>query len=59
MDRERLGVIGVCGWGGMALNAVAVDKRTARIAKSRHIPPTLGCASSPSSKLRSTVANRT
>jgi len=27
VDRERIGVIGVCGWGGMALNAVAVDKR--------------------------------
>jgi fermentation-respiration switch protein FrsA (DUF1100 family) len=27
IDRERIGVIGICGWGGMALNAVAVDKR--------------------------------
>lgn len=27
VDRERIGVIGVCGWGGMALNAAAVDKR--------------------------------
>jgi len=27
VDRERIGVIGICGWGGMALNAVAVDKR--------------------------------
>jgi len=26
-DRERIGIIGVCGWGGMALNAAAVDKR--------------------------------
>jgi fermentation-respiration switch protein FrsA (DUF1100 family) len=26
-DRERIGVIGICGWGGMALNAVASDKR--------------------------------
>ena len=25
VDRERIGVIGICGWGGMALNAVAVD----------------------------------
>ncbi|NLS25087.1 hypothetical protein S2M10_00500 [Sphingomonas sp. S2M10] len=27
VDRERIGVIGICGWGAMALNAVAVDKR--------------------------------
>lgn len=27
VDRERIGVIGICGWGGIALNAVAVDKR--------------------------------
>lgn len=27
VDRERIGVIGICGWGGMALNAAAIDKR--------------------------------
>jgi len=27
VDRQRIGVIGVCGFGGMALNAAAVDKR--------------------------------
>ena len=27
VDRKRIGIIGVCGWGGMALNAAAVDKR--------------------------------
>ncbi|MBA8881825.1 alpha/beta hydrolase [Phyllobacterium myrsinacearum] len=27
VDRERIGVIGICGWGGMALNAAASDKR--------------------------------
>ncbi len=27
VDRNRIGVIGICGWGGMALNATAVDKR--------------------------------
>jgi fermentation-respiration switch protein FrsA (DUF1100 family) len=27
VDRERIGIIGICGFGGMALNAVAVDKR--------------------------------
>jgi uncharacterized protein len=27
VDRARIGIIGVCGWGGMALNAAAVDKR--------------------------------
>ncbi|VFR88945.1 Dienelactone hydrolase and related enzymes [plant metagenome] len=27
VDRERIGAVGVCGWGGITLNAVAVDKR--------------------------------
>ena len=27
VDRESIGIIGICGWGGMALNAAAVDKR--------------------------------
>lgn len=27
VDRSRIGIIGICGWGGMALNAAAVDKR--------------------------------
>jgi fermentation-respiration switch protein FrsA (DUF1100 family) len=33
-DRERIGVLGICGWGGMALNAVAVDKRVKAVAAS-------------------------
>jgi len=27
VDPERIGIIGVCGWGGMALNAAAIDTR--------------------------------
>lgn len=27
VDRGRIGIIGICGWGGMALNAAAIDKR--------------------------------
>ena len=34
VDRERIGVVGICGWGGMALNAVAVDKRVKAVAAS-------------------------
>lgn len=34
IDRERIGIIGICGWGGMALNAVAVDKRVKAVATS-------------------------
>jgi hypothetical protein len=34
VDRDRIGVIGICGWGGMALNAVAVDKRVKALAAS-------------------------
>ena len=34
VDRERIGIIGICGWGGMALNAGAVDKRVKAVAAS-------------------------
>lgn len=27
VDSEKIGVIGICGWGGMALNAAAIDTR--------------------------------
>ena len=27
VDAERIGIIGICGWGGIALNAAAVDPR--------------------------------
>ncbi len=27
VDPEKIGIIGICGWGGMALNAAAVDTR--------------------------------
>jgi uncharacterized protein len=34
VDRERIGIIGICGWGGIALNAVAVDKRVKAVVAS-------------------------
>ena len=34
VDRERIGVIGICGWGGFALNAVAADKRVKAVVAS-------------------------
>ena len=27
VDREKIGIIGICGWGGLALNAAAIDTR--------------------------------
>ena len=27
VDEERIGILGICGWGGMALNAAAIDTR--------------------------------
>lgn len=27
VDADRIGIIGICGWGGMALNATAIDTR--------------------------------
>ena len=41
VDRNRIGIIGICGWGGMALNATAVDKRVKAVVAStmqRHDP---------------------
>lgn len=32
VDPERIGIIGICGWGGMALNAAAMDTRIKRTA---------------------------
>ncbi|QQD19201.1 alpha/beta hydrolase [Spongiibacter nanhainus] len=34
VDRDRIGMLGICGWGGMALNAAAVDKRVKAVAAS-------------------------
>ncbi len=34
VDRKKIGIIGICGWGGMALNAAAVDKRIKAVATS-------------------------
>ena len=27
VDPDRIGIIGICGWGGMAINAAAIDTR--------------------------------
>lgn len=32
IDRNKIGIIGICGFGGMALNATAVDKRVKAVA---------------------------
>lgn len=32
VDREKVGIIGICGFGGFALNAAAVDKRVKAVA---------------------------
>lgn len=34
VNRERIGMVGICGWGGMALNAAAVDKRVKAVVTS-------------------------
>jgi uncharacterized protein len=32
VDRDQIGIIGICGWAGMGLNAAAVDKRIKAVA---------------------------
>lgn len=32
VDREKIGIIGICGFGGFALNATAIDKRVKAVA---------------------------
>src|SRR6476660_4166709 len=32
VDRNRIGIIGICGWAGCALNATAIDKRVKAVA---------------------------
>ncbi|QKF73630.1 alpha/beta hydrolase family protein [Aliarcobacter faecis] len=32
VNREKIGIIGICGWGGFALNAASVDKRIKAVA---------------------------
>jgi fermentation-respiration switch protein FrsA (DUF1100 family) len=32
VDKNRIGIIGICGWAGMALNAAAADKRIKAVA---------------------------
>lgn len=34
MDRNRIGLLGICGWGGMALNDAAMDTRVKAVASS-------------------------
>ncbi len=34
VNRERIGIIGICGFGGMALNATAIDKRVKAVVAS-------------------------
>lgn len=34
VDQNRIGMIGICGWGGMALNTIAIDKRVKAVVAS-------------------------
>lgn len=34
VNHENIGIIGICGWGGMALNAAAIDKRVKAVVTS-------------------------
>ena len=36
-DPEKIGIIGICGWGGMALNAAAIDTRVKGCGSFHHV----------------------
>lgn len=42
VDQNRIGMIGICGWGGMALNATAIDKRIKAVVASTMYDMTRG-----------------
>ncbi len=43
VDAERIGIIGVCGWGGIALNAASIDTRIkATVASTMYDMPRVG-----------------
>ena len=37
VDTDRIGIIGICGWGGMAINAAAQDTRIKATAGNDHV----------------------
>ncbi|APX72220.1 alpha/beta hydrolase [Companilactobacillus allii] len=47
VDRDSIGVIGICGWGSLALNAVAIDKRVKAVATVSMYDASAGFAAQP------------
>ncbi len=37
IDRDKIGIIGICGWAGFALNAAAIDKRVKAVATTSYV----------------------
>lgn len=43
VDRSKIGIIGICGFGGFALNATAIDKRVKAVIPPGHGMPQMRC----------------